>query len=73
MRSELSKHAEAFGYELSEHADAIIRALQRNNGNCPCRKDLVPCPCPGHHEDILKGSKCHCGLFVKRSVDGEVS
>lgn len=40
----------------------IIRAILRNNGNCPCQKGVkAVCPC----EEYRNNDNCHCGLYIK--------
>lgn len=60
--------------------DAIIKGLLRNEDKygelyCPCRaitqnkeedKKII-CPCVYHMQEIKEMSRCHCGLFVKKT------
>ena len=45
--------------------NGIFRALEKNDGHCPCvhpeRDGHDQCPC----HDWLANSKCYCGLYVK--------
>lgn len=59
-------YASSKGIFLSEHADNIIKAVLRKNGNCPCRVEETPCPCSSHLEEVKKEGKCHCSLFLKK-------
>lgn len=42
----------------------IMKAIERNNGNCPCTNDSEDpkCPCSNYREK----DKCCCGLYVKK-------
>ena len=64
-KMELEKHCEKKKFKLSEFADKVIAAINRRNGNCPCRKEDVLCPCPTHEQEIEQMGACHCNLFVK--------
>lgn len=65
-------YAETNGYELSKYAPAIIKMVDKNDGNCPCKKgqDDVICPCPTHKEEIKKEGHCVCSLFLKGGQNG---
>lgn len=43
--------------------NAILKAVERNNGECPCHNDGVDkhCPCSDYREENI----CHCNLYVK--------
>lgn len=43
---------------------AISRAIDRNNGDCPCVNDAVDkhCPCSNYREH----NKCCCNLYIKK-------
>lgn len=49
-----------------------IRAeLKANGGYCPCRIEQTPdtkCPCKEFRDQTTAG-ECHCGLYVKESVE----
>ena len=60
----LAKHAQENNYKLSDNAPAIIKAIAKKDGCCPCMVTRVPCPCISHHADIQDTGKCHCGLFI---------
>ena len=56
------------GYKLNPDDNTvnnIFRALERNNGHCPCKHDNREghdqCPCT----EWIKNSNCFCGLYVK--------
>lgn len=52
------------GFILNERiAPAIIKAINRNNGHCPCHNDSVDttCPCSNYREKDY----CCCRLYVK--------
>jgi ferredoxin-thioredoxin reductase catalytic subunit len=65
-RAEFENYCRKNGFELSDHADKIIAAIDARNGHCPCRTQDVPCPCPTHMEEIEETSSCHCNLFKKK-------
>jgi ferredoxin-thioredoxin reductase catalytic subunit len=66
-RSFFEKFAEENGFELSLIADKVITAINKKNGNCPCRiNPVVVCPCPMHKEEIETMGRCTCNLFVKK-------
>jgi len=54
-------YADSKGYDISLN---ILSMVKKNNFNCPCRINDVPCPCPGHEEEISKNGTCTCGLFT---------
>ena len=43
--------------------NAIIKRINKNNGNCPCVNDSIDkhCPCSNYREKDY----CCCGLFQK--------
>lgn len=41
--------------------NSILRAIERNNGNCPCQNGHPKCPC----DSYLKEDKCCCSLYIK--------
>ena len=50
----------------SLHVEKIRKALEQNNGFCPCaieRSDDTKCMCREFREQ--KSGMCHCGLYVK--------
>ncbi len=52
-----------------ELAFAIKKAIEENNGYCPCRTEKTPdtrCMCKEFRDQIARGEKCtcHCGLYV---------
>ena len=51
---------------LSDMADKVIAAINKKNGNCPCRVEEVQCPCPMHREEIEEKGRCTCNLFVRK-------
>jgi ferredoxin-thioredoxin reductase catalytic chain len=75
------KYAKSQGYRLNPDGKivgTIVKGLLKNQKTygaryCPCRavtgdreKDrLIICPCAYHRDEIKKGGRCHCGLFVK--------
>ena len=65
---ELDKYCEGKTFQLSKYADKVIAAVNKRNGNCPCRKEEVQCPCPMHVKEIFENGACHCNLFVKREI-----
>ena len=72
LLAKLTAHAKANGISLNPDKrvlDAILAALKRSNGFCPCRQDKSPdnmCPCKSHLDDIKKDGHCHCSLFVSK-------
>ena len=58
-------------FELSKMADMVIKALNKKNGNCPCRLEETPCPCPMLEDDLKEKGRCTCGLFVRKEVSSE--
>ena len=65
-RKFLEKFCEGKLFTLSEKADKIIAAVNRKEGNCPCRLQPTPCPCPMHEKEIEERGQCTCNLFVRR-------
>jgi len=63
----LKEYCEGKDFELSEHAEKIYEALQRRDGNCPCRVENHQCPCVYHLKEIEDKGHCHCNLFIKKS------
>lgn len=56
------------GLKLSDNAEKILTAIERNNGCCPCNTNKTPCPCTEIDKLTSKDStknSCHCGLFTK--------
>jgi hypothetical protein len=51
------------GWKLGSHAENIIKAVKRNNGECPCVNDSTDkkCPCSNFRFKHI----CCCGLYVK--------
>ena len=49
--------------------NAILKGVERNNGECPCHNDGYDkhCPCSDYREKDL----CHCHLYLK--IDGSAS
>ena len=49
--------------------NAILKGVERNNGECPCHNDGHDkhCPCSDYREKDI----CHCHLYLK--IDGSVS
>lgn len=45
----------------------VLKVVEQNGGNCPCRSSRVPCPCSNALEDIQKQGQCRCGL-IRRGV-----
>lgn len=53
-----------------ELRDQIAKALQANNGYCPCilnsqGKEEYKCVCNDFINNVKPGESCHCGLYVK--------
>lgn len=49
----------------------IEKAIQANDGYCPCELQKVPdtkCMCKSFRDQATPGT-CHCGLFVKETVN----
>ena len=53
-------------FTLSDNADKIILAVNKKEGNCPCRLQSVQCPCPMHEQEVEEKGRCTCNLFIKR-------
>ena len=54
------------GWKLNDNdkvVNSILKALDRNNGLCPCQNDSEDkhCPCSNYREK----DKCCCNLYVK--------
>lgn len=51
------------GWAISKSAPAIVKAINRNNGDCPCHNESEEkqCPC----SDYRLNDVCHCNLYVK--------
>lgn len=55
------------GWEITPNVktrNAIVKAIKRNGGHCPCYNtghDTM-CPCSDFREKEI----CHCGLYVKK-------
>ena len=49
--------------------NAILKGVERNNGECPCHNDGYDkhCPCSDYREKDI----CHCHLYLK--IDGSAS
>lgn len=63
---DLEKFCEGKEFKLSEYAPKILKRIVLREGHCPCRQELVPCPCPMHEQEISAYGHCHCNLFVRR-------
>lgn len=51
----------------SEVYEEVTKAVQENNGYCPCEVVQTPetkCPCKAFREQQTTG-ECHCGRYVK--------
>lgn len=70
-RDEAERFAKQHGYRLTSIADNVLKAIDRRDGNCPCRQEDIPCPCPGIHEDIKKRGTCHCHLFCTEELSND--
>lgn len=48
---------------LDKVVNAILRGVERNDGECPCQNESRDkhCPCSGYREE----DKCCCGLYIK--------
>jgi len=64
-RESLEEYVKGKPFKLSEHTDNIIKAINRRDGNCPCRTEDTPCPCPTHEQEVEADGKCHCNLFIQ--------
>lgn len=54
------------GWQLNPNdkvVNGILRAVERNNGECPCHNDSIDkhCPCSSYRDNDC----CHCGLYLK--------
>jgi ferredoxin-thioredoxin reductase catalytic subunit len=67
-KEKLTKAAEIDGFKLSSYTDKIIKRIMARNGNCPCRKEDVPCPCEFRFKDIQDTGACHCNLFESKGA-----
>ena len=65
-REYFEDYAEANNMDLSSMADKVITAINKKDGNCPCRIEKTPCPCPMMKKEVETKGKCTCNLFVKR-------
>jgi len=65
-REFLEKFCKGKPFTLSDKADKIILAVNRKDGNCPCRLQPTPCPCHMHEKEIEERGQCTCNLFVRR-------
>ena len=52
-------------FELSDHAEKIVKMILKRGGNCPCSVEDMKCPCPNHLKEIEEMGHCHCTLFIK--------
>jgi len=68
-RTFFEDYAKNNNLKLSSIADKVIKAINKKNGNCPCRMKEVPCPCPMHKDEVEKQGSCTCNLFVKREKE----
>jgi ferredoxin-thioredoxin reductase catalytic subunit len=53
------------GTEFSQYKEKILKAIERNNGYCPCvreKEEDTLCPCK-YYRDTLH---CHCSLFINK-------
>lgn len=55
------------GWKLSKHAENIKKAVERNDGYCPCLGNQLVgddrfCPCKDYRENDI----CHCNLYLKK-------
>ena len=49
--------------------DKILDALDKNNGDCPCKLEKnndTKCMCKEFREQ--KEGYCHCGLYIKEDI-----
>ena len=65
-REFLENYAEENSMDLSYMADKVIAAINRKDGNCPCRIERTPCPCSMMKKEVESKGKCTCNLFTKR-------
>ena len=65
-REECEKICEENGFALSSMADKIIAAVNKKDGNCPCRLSPVKCPCPMMKVEVKEDGRCTCNLFIKK-------
>ena len=50
----------------TEIYEDVTKAVQDNNGYCPCmisKSDDTKCPCKEFREQEI--GECHCGLYIK--------
>lgn len=55
-----------------EFADEVMRAINENDGYCPCRSEKTPdtkCMCKEFREQAE--GMCHCGMFIKVKKEEE--
>ena len=53
-----------------ELREQISKAIQDNNGYCPCvlnsqGKEEYKCVCRDFIDNVKPGESCHCGLYIK--------
>lgn len=63
-RAELEAYCVGKTFTLSPVADKVIKKVNEKEGHCPCRLDVVKCPCPTHLDEISRHGYCLCRLFV---------
>lgn len=66
LKNLLNKYAFENNLDFSSMSDRVIEAVVKNEGNCPCRTGLVPCPCPMSLKEVEEQGRCTCNLFVKK-------
>lgn len=54
------------GWNLNKNdkqVNAILRMIEKNNGECPCHNNSIDkrCPCSDYRDKDI----CHCGLYIK--------
>lgn len=55
------------GWQLNPNdkvVSSIIKRVEKNNGNCPCKSEArdKKCPCSDYREE----DNCHCTLYIKK-------
>jgi hypothetical protein len=59
------------GWQLNDNdtiVNNIIKALERNNGECPCNNNIAQdkhCPCSSYRA----GEECCCGLYKRKRLN----
>jgi ferredoxin-thioredoxin reductase catalytic subunit len=67
---ELEEFTKDKPFKLSKKADTILKKINKNNGNCPCKTKETQCPCPSHEVEVEQFGRCTCGLFI--SIEREL-